>query len=232
MSFAIRVDQDYYKLTFEYEGDSSNLSNLTTPYPDLPVHFDVFINNIQVTTTTYGAGFLTQLSSRFVAFWGRLEYDATVHIADNSTHSFDLNLKCKVFSNYATSNHLCNMHLTLSVLTHSEYLSIDDIYPKFDYLLVSWYLNAEVHFPLVFSYVGRNFVKLNAFWYRRIRRDALGSDSFELDRLLPSLVARITADLVVCKLLQHTGKLLPFFDDPPRKSHNIVKAFPVRLLDY
>ena len=231
MSFAIRFNKDYYKLTFNYKTENQNISSVTTPYPDLPIHFDIFINNTQVKTTTYGSQFLNQLSNRFISFWNQLDYDTLIHISDDSLHSFDLNLKCKVFSNYATSNHLQSIWLTLIVLTHDEYVSIEDLLIKFDYLLVSWFLHAESCLPLVFSCIGRKFVKMNTFWYRRCRRDILGHDSFEIDNLLPSLVSKIMQELILCKLLQHSGKLLSVSDNP-LKNHSIIRAFSIRLINY
>lgn len=231
MSFAIRVNTDYYKLTFNYITDNLDTSSLTTPYPELTIHFDIFINNTQIKTTTYGSQFLNQFSNRFISFWNQLDYDTLIHISDDSIHSFDLNLKCKVFSNYATSNHLQSIWLTLTVLTHDEYVSFEELLIKFDYLLVSWFLHAETYLPLVFSCIGRKFVKMNTFWYRRCRRDILGHDSFEIYNLLPSLVSKIMQELTVYKLLQHTGKLLSVNDDL-RKNHSIVRAFSVRLINH
>lgn len=231
MSIAIRVDENYYKLTYDYKTDNQQLSSITIPYPELSIHFDIIINNTQLKSSTYGAQFLTQLSKRFANFWNNLEYDSALNISDDSNHTFDLNLKCQVFSNYAASNHLRAINLSLTILTDQQYISLEEILVRFNYLLDSWYLQSEINLPLVFSCIGRKFVKINAFWYRKCRQDILGNDSFEIEKLLPSLVSKIMQELVVVQLLQQKGKL-PSIDDVHRNYHNIVKAFSIRLIDY
>ena len=104
MSLSIRLLENYYQIQYSYLCTNPQLLNTATPSANFEIHVDILINNNTLTTKTFDSQLITGLASRFVKFWELLEYDVNLNISDDSSHSFNMGLKCKIFELYAPTN--------------------------------------------------------------------------------------------------------------------------------
>ncbi|CAX41184.1 conserved hypothetical protein [Candida dubliniensis CD36] len=234
MSLSIRLFEDYYKLQYSYLCTKPQLLKTATPSVNFVIHVNILINNNALTTRTFDSQLITGLATRFTKFWSLLEYEVSLNICDDSSHTFDMVLKCKIFELYAPTNCLLSLDLELSILTQENTIHLEDMSTNFNYLLASWYLFMETQAPFVFSLIGRQYAKSNIFWYRRVRRDVLGYDSMDLDRVLMLLEGKISYSFTVQQLLLQNVKLQSLLEATSptsrKKASSAIKSYPVTLI--
>lgn len=235
MSLSIRLLENYYQIQYSYLCTNPQLLNTATPSANFVIHVDILINNNTLTTKTFDSQLITGLASRFVKFWELLEYDVNLNISDDSSHSFNMGLKCKIFELYAPTNCLLSLNLKLSILTQENTIHLEDMCTNFNYLLSSWYLFMETQAPFVFSVIGRQYAKTNIFWYRRVRRDVLKYDSMDLDKVLILLEDKISHNFTVQQLLLQNVKLQSVLESTSpvsrKRGSGAIKSYPVVLIE-
>lgn len=142
--------------------------------------------------------------------WRMLEMSPNLYVDDKSGYSFLIRLGCNItgpleeeLADVVSQEGLTSMkllHLTMSISTNSELITLCEYIENLDYLLVSLLLNFEALFPLVFSFYGRKFFKANYNWMLRNVETLFSDLKKEPDRmkafavLLQSFMQKIKSD--------------------------------------
>ncbi|RLV96642.1 hypothetical protein JA1_000195 [Spathaspora sp. JA1] len=99
----------------------------------------------------------------------------------------------------------------------------------FNYLFTSWILEVEEKYPLVFSVVGREYVKLNVYWYHKVRNEVWENSQPEIEKVLQILKSHVEEKYQTIVLLKNKGKLGRFGESG--RSGNIVGSFSMKILE-
>ncbi|ODV78117.1 uncharacterized protein CANTADRAFT_23221 [Suhomyces tanzawaensis NRRL Y-17324] len=145
--------------------------SLVIPSHGFQVNLSIHLNGRKISGTCYNS-LLEKVGYCFARspVWTSMGYELSLSV-DNC---ICLNLGCRIFTplldelipatndpGTAQVRTLQRFSISLHYYTDSQELHLDGLLQAFEYLLRSWAVNMEYKFPLIFSYYGRQFFRLN-----------------------------------------------------------------------
>ncbi|KAI3402471.2 hypothetical protein KGF56_004712 [Candida oxycetoniae] len=233
MSIAIRKGESYYKLSYSTDS-SSGTKDVVVPAPTVSINVDIFINNRKISYTSYEQ-MIYNLALRFIPFWQMGLYDASIDISSDSAYTFTLVCKDSLFhTNGAviTTSHLSIINLKLQCLFKDPVSLEKDLVSSLNYLLTSWYIHMEQEYPCVVSIVGRKYIELNLFWYRRTKQILQIKEEHE-NLTLVQLVENLKKNFTMLKLLLDDKAAISILDEKSTrfKGYGVVGSYPLQLIE-
>ncbi|KAI5959219.1 hypothetical protein KGF57_002157 [Candida theae] len=196
MSIIVREGNTYYQLELNYDTIPGVLA---IPASTLFLDFKIYINSHLVTVVDNDE-LVRSLAARFQPFWNHCLYDSSINISDTPAVTFTLVCKDTVFA----SNRLPKIHsiqFRLSVLTLDSEINLETLLVAFNYLMVSWVLNEELQYPAIFSPTGRQFIKLNLFWYKKMYYEVLETHLDDEEKVISSYIDIVKVHYTTMKLM-------------------------------
>ncbi|KAI5968076.1 hypothetical protein CANMA_002578 [Candida margitis] len=224
MSITIREDDVYYQLEFMY-GTVPEL--LAIPAPTMILDIKIYLNS-HLLTVADDEELVRSIATRFQPFWNQCHYDTSISISDACPSTFSLLCRDPIFvSNSLTK--ISSIAIRLSVLSLEE-IDLQKLLAAFSYLMASWFLNEEKKYPAVFSPVGRQFIKLNLFWYKKMRYEVLGTDVFDSGQVITDYIDVVRSHYTTLPLMSNAGNTFSGLRNH-RGRNCIIKSYPLHLID-
>ncbi|CCG24493.1 hypothetical protein CORT_0F02690 [Candida orthopsilosis Co 90-125] len=224
MSITIREGNVYYQLDFSYDVTPNGLA---IPAPTMFLDFKFYLNS-HLLTVADDDQLVRSIASKFEPFWNKCQYDTSINISDASPYTFSLVCKDSVFAPNILYE-ISTIEIRLSVLSLVE-IDLSDLMIAFNYLMISWFMNEEQNYPAIFSSVGRQFIKLNLIWYKKMYYEVLETQLVNSEKVITDYIYVVKRQYTTLKLMCIAEIM---FDRTRRnKGRNcIVKSYPLHLID-
>ncbi|KAG5419838.1 hypothetical protein I9W82_001718 [Candida metapsilosis] len=224
MSITVRENNVYYQLEFNY---NTSTNDIAIPAPTMFLDFKIYINS-HVLTVGDNDELVRSISDKFKSFWNRCHYDTSFNISDASPFSFSLVCKDTVFEPTSLPK-INSIEICLSVLSLEE-IDLQGLLIAFNYLMTSWFLNEESKYPAVFSSSGRQFIKHNLFWYKKMYYEVMETQLVKAEKVVCNYINVVKENYTTLKLMNHVGAVNDSRRGRGRKC--LIKRTPLNLVDH
>ncbi|KAI5956905.1 hypothetical protein KGF54_000524 [Candida jiufengensis] len=232
MSIKIRRGDDYYILGHDLP---TILNTVIIPAPKLSINFKIFINNHQLTEEDSDNELFQLTSTKFHSFWSRCRYSSTIDVSAESEYSFSVICQDQIFLDSNSLTKLSSIDISLTCLTYSLNIPLKDLLGTFNYLLTSWFISVELQYPCVFSIIGRKFIELNLYWYKKMKLEFLKDFGIiNSEKVIPRYVDIIKEKFTTSSLLKDSSSYSHVYDQDSSKVSDfssIVRSYSLNLID-
>lgn len=223
MSITVREENTYYQLEFNY---NTPPSPIVIPAPTIFLDFKIHFNS-HLLTVGDNEELVREIATSFWPFWDSCHYDTSINISEASEFTFTLVCKDSVFELNALPK-IASIEINLSVLSIEEIL-LQDLMIAFDYLMTSWFLNEEHKHPAIFSPTGRQFIKLNLFWYKKMCFEVLGEHLTDPETVITKYIEVVGTNYTILPLMGNTDVAIDY-PRSARGKNSVIKSYPLHLV--